>query len=221
MQRALTAALLLTWFIAPARADMTLFLREVGNDVAMHLEGSIDTSVFNLGPGDARFDGPGSFTHSPFQIATSGGARGVGNETSVISGAVHGDRYWFVNDAAMTTVGTTPPLEPGSTNLSPAPPFWFGFFDVTQTSGTPGAIQDSVLLPDGYASNEHISLDYVARSESFATLGIARGDRWGVSFTGGAGGTQAIIFHAVTEPSTLGLPLLAGLALARRRSSHR
>jgi hypothetical protein len=78
-----------------------------------------------------------------------------------------------------------------------------------------------VHLPDGYASNTHISLDYIALNESFATLGIARGDRWGVAFTGGAGGTQAIIFHAVPEPSTLGLALLAGLALAFGRSREK
>jgi hypothetical protein len=55
-------------------------------------------------------------------------------------------------------------------------------------------------------------------NESFATLGFARDDRWGLSFTGVAGGTQAIIFHAVPELSTLGLALVAGLALALGRS---
>jgi hypothetical protein len=198
---------------------MTLSFREVGDDVAMHLEGSIDTSVFDGFPANATFSGTGGlFTHSPFQIATSGGSRGVGNETSVISSAVGGDVFRFLNDAALTTVGTPPPLKPGSTNLSPAPPFWFGFSDATQTSGTPGTIRDEVKLPDGYASNTRISLDYIALNESFATLGFAHGDRWGVSFAGSAGGTQAIIFHAVPEPSTLGLALSAGLALALGRS---
>ena len=74
-------------------------------------------------------------------------------------------------------------------------------------------------LPDGYASNEFISLDYIALDESFATLGFSRGDRWGVLFADGAGGTQAIIFHAVPEPSTLGLALVAWLALPVRRWS--
>src|SRR5829696_3576779 len=161
MRQSLIAALLLIMCSAPARGDMTLYLREVGNDIAMHLEGSINTSVFSGFPGYATYRGIGSFTHSAFQIATGGGSQGVGNRTSVISGAVPGDSFRFLNDAALTTVGTPPPLKTGSTLLSTAPPFWFGFYNTTQTSGTYGAIRDEVYLPDGYSPNELISLDYI------------------------------------------------------------
>jgi hypothetical protein len=200
---------------------MTLVFREVGDDVSLHLEGSIDTSIFTGFPGSATFNGTGgSFTQSELRIATSGGSQGVGRETSVKSSALQGDLFQFLNDAAMTTVGTPPPPR-FSFGLSPAPPFWFGFSNATQTSGTPGGIRDAVYLPDDYASNEFISLDYLARNESFATLGLARNDRWGVSFANGAGGAQAMIFHAAPEPSTIGLAVLAGAALFARRSSHR
>jgi hypothetical protein len=145
----------------------------------------------------------------------------VGSATSVISGAVHGNLFLFANDAAMTRVGTFPPPRPGLNPLSPAPPFWFGFLDATLLSGTPGAIRDSIYLPVDYASNTKIRFDYMARNESFETLGLTLGDRWGVSFPGGAGGSQSLIFHAVPEPSTLGLALLAGLVMAHRRFSYR
>ena len=119
MRQLLIAALLLVWCVAPARADMTLVLQEVGNDVAMHLRGSIDTSVFDGFPGNATSSGTGSFTHSPFQISTDGGSMGTARRTSVSSGAVGGDVSRFLNDAALTTVGTPPPLKPGSTDLIP------------------------------------------------------------------------------------------------------
>jgi hypothetical protein len=197
---------------------MTLYFREVGRDVTMRLRGSIDTSVFAESPGNASLSGgAGSFSHSGYFTATSGSAEGTGNQTTVISAAVQGIAFRFLNDAALMSVGTYPPLQLSSKVLTNAPPFWFGFLDITQTTGTPGALRDGVYLPFGYASNEFISLDYTARNQSFANLGFARGDRWGVSFTNGSGGTQEIIFHAAPEPSALGLSVLAVTACSRRR----
>jgi hypothetical protein len=201
---------------------MTLYLREVGNDVAFYLEGSINTSVFNGPPANATTGGTGTFSHGGFQRTAGDGSWAFGVRAFVMSGSVNGDQYFFANDAAMTTVGT-PRLQGKSNFLNTRPPFWFGFEDLTQMAGTPGRFRDEVYVPDGYTSNDFISLDFIERNNTFATLGLALGDRWGVSFTDGAGGTQSIIFHAIPEPSTFGVALLSALhlLLAVRSSKQR
>jgi len=221
MQRSLALAFLVVWFVAPVRADMTLYFQEVGTDVALQLRGSIDTSVFAGFPSNATSTGTGFFTHSAYTSVTGGGSTGTGKRTTVISGVVAGDGFRFFNDAAMTSIGSPPPLKPGSHSINPAPPFWFGFLDVTQTSGSPGTIIDDVYLPDGYSSNELISFDCIAFNTSFAALGFARGDRWGVSFVNGTGGTQQIIFQAVPEPSTISLLCIGVIGLFGSRRQRR
>ena len=213
MRRPLIAALLMIWGVVPARGDMTLFLREVSDGVAMHLRGSIDTSAFISSAGSASYSGTGSYSHGQLQMAATGGALGVVVKTSVISGAVDGDYFSLNNDHSITRIGTAPPLRVGSPSLSPAPPFWFGFSDTTQTSGPSGVFRDSVYLPDGYVSNEFVKFDYVARRRTLAALGLSLGDRWGVSFPSG-GRTESMIFYVVPEPSTLVGVFVAGIAFA-------
>jgi hypothetical protein len=159
MRKLIIAALLIVLFTTRAQSNMTLFLQEVGDDVVLHLEGSINTAVISEFPGSASAAELGTFTHSQFQIVTTGGSRGVGSETRVSSLAVQGDVFQFSSDAALTPIGTPPPPQ-FSHSLNGAPKFWFGFVNATQTSGTPGAIKDEVYLPDGYASNQFISLDF-------------------------------------------------------------
>ncbi len=192
---------------------MTLYLRQVGGDVKMHLRGTLDISALGL-PYTVSDYSLSLFAHTERSIPDDTGAQGRSESTEVASRGVAVDLFYLPNDA-LTKIGT-PPLQTGTVLLTGSPPFWFGFNDVTQTGGIPGAVQDMLYLPHGYRSGEFIGHNFIARSRSFRQFGISLGDRWGVSFDSGTG-TQSMIFYAVPEPLSAVLLAIFGAAAVCRR----
>ena len=183
---------------AAASADMLLTISELGNDVLFELTGSIDTSVFALGPGNASGAGASFFSYFDSGVSTTGTVESA----RIRSGSVPGDNYFFADDVSLTPFGVIPGS--GAVTLSGDPLFWYGFNDHTPTPGITGNFEDVVILPDGYVSGTTINLSYIEPNTTLADLGLVNGDFWGVDFTDGMGGTQSAGFQVCllyTSPS--------------------
>ena len=211
LRRALCLFFAATLFAAmPAQANLNLEISEVGNDLVFQLQGSLDTSVFAIGPSNASTGGFGLFSYFNNGISPTGTVVG----TSITDGSVFGDNYLFADDMAFTPIGNFPGNGAFPSNaffgLTSNPLFWFSFTDHTPSPGVAGSFDDTITLPNGYVSGTTITLSHTEPNATFADLNLVPGEFWGVSFTDGMGGTQSVSFSTVPEP---GPGLLALLAL--------
>jgi hypothetical protein len=211
----LLSGLLMTPLLAVA--DMTLSIRPVGDDLQFRLQGSINTSVFAAGPGEIGGRPGSSFTHGAYTVSGTGGLSGSGVRSTISSSSRQVDLYYFSGDDGLSPFGSIP-LRVGSQSFTLSPPFWFGYSDGTQFSGPPNSIRDSIYLPDEYVSGSFIDLLFRQPNRDLSRYYLEQGDYWGVRFSNGAGGQQAITFQVIPEPGASTLLTLAALVpLSRRR----
>jgi hypothetical protein len=211
----LLSGLLMTPLLAVA--DMTLTIRPIGDDLQFRLFGSINTSVFASGPLNTGGSPGNSFTHGAFTVSGTGGLSGSSIDSRISSSTRQVDLYYFADDSSLSPFGSIP-LRVGSQGFTLSPPFRFGYSDGTQFSGPPNSIRDSVYLPDEYVSGSFIDLLFLQPNRDLSRYYLEQGDYWGVRFSNGAGGQQAIIFQVIPEPGAATLLTLATLvAMSRRR----
>lgn len=219
MTKRLFFVLSLAWLVLPqtADADMTLTIKPVGDDLLFRLRGTIDTSVFSIGPLTIGGRPGNSFTHGYSAVSGTGGLSGISADSTISSSTSQVDLYFFSDDKALMPFGELP-ARIGSQRFTVSPPFWFGYRDGTQSSGLPGHLKDAILLPYQYDSGSFVDLLFTQPNTDLSRYYIEQGYYWGVTFADGTGSRQSVTFHVVPEPTTDALALTAVcLAIGRWR----